>query len=128
MTNYFDRELGRFLSRLGQAGILDNTVVVIASDHTKNLVSNDDRPTADTTDRCLFMALNTGVTARIGRHVGQIVVFPTSLDIMGRLGDARWTGLGRSMFGQPAPEPVGSSATTDLIIRGDYFRGSSAVK
>ena len=127
MTNYFDRELGRFLSRLRQAGILDNTVVVIASDHTKNLVSNDDRPTAGTTDRCLFMALNTGVTARIDRHVGQIDVFPTILDIMGRLGDARWTGLGRSMFGQPAEEPVSSTAVTDLIIRGDYFRGSSAV-
>ncbi len=96
VTNYFDAELGKFLEALKQRGVYDETMFVIASDHciAVNGMTDEERQGR----RIVFVAANTGVTEQIDRVVGQVDVFPTVLDLMGRYEDASWTGVGLSMF------------------------------
>ena len=107
MRNYletaavFDHELGVFLDRLKAEGLYDNTVIVIASDHTERV---DDapqgRPSLDREgNNCVLIALNTGHGQRLDRVAGQIDVFPTILDLMGANAYA-WKGLGHSLLRQ----------------------------
>lgn len=135
MTHYFDACLGRFLKGLGREGLLKNSVVVLASDHHKEI--RDAAPEGKP-DPIVFMALNTGVTKRIEGPVGQVDVFPTVLDIMGVEGG--WRGLGTSMLDSTNCSAVdrygnlyGSSGAerdslkiqawdiSDLMVRGNYF-------
>ena len=135
MTHYFDACLGRFLKGLEEAGLLENSVVVIVSDHHKKMRATDseDKPMP-----IVFIALNTGITKRIEGPVGQIDVFPTVLDIMGV--EDGWRGLGTTMLDSTNCSAVdrygnlyGSSGSerdslktkawdiSDLMIRGNYF-------
>ena len=76
--NEFDKQLGIFLDRLKKSGTYDNSVIVLASDHhTVNPENNKDYSIA-------FIALNTGKTLQIKKPVGQVDVYPTVLEIMGR--------------------------------------------
>ena len=141
--NYFDTQLGLFIETLRRKGIYDNTVLVIVSDHTQKsaLVENQGSPHSPGS-RMAFIAVNTGVTERIERTVGQIDIFPTILDIMGAGTPALgYRGLGGSIFSprlDSAMAPDGSVEgnasspliprqreaweISDLILRGDYFR------
>lgn len=110
-----------------------NTLFIIASDHSQNL-TNEKGGDA----KALFMAVNTGRTARISRTVGQVNLFPATLDIFGR--DAAYGGLAPSAFnpavdgtidsygnvyGNPTPATLDTLQKaykiSDLIIRSDYF-------
>ena len=102
-TTLFDHELGLFLDQLKAEGLYDNTVIVIASDHTERV---DDapqgRPSLDREgNNCVLIALNTGHGGHIEGVTGQIDVFPTLLDLMGANAYA-WKGLGHSLL-RPAP-------------------------
>lgn len=138
ITHYFDNELGKFIQQLKDCRKYDNTIIVIASDHHCHALDdifdvNDIRP-------IVFIALNTGISERIERTVGQIDVFPTIVDMMGRGNTAQWRGLGISMldrslnsavdqFGDVHGEAPDADITrqkeawliSDLIIRGNYF-------
>lgn len=129
VCNHFDMYLSEFLKSLPK-----NTIVVIASDHSQSVASGN-----DTSPAALLMAVNTGHTERITRMVGQVNLFPATLDILGVGGGYR--GIAPSAFN---PEVNGtrdsygnihgtpSAATldtldrayriSDLILRGDYFR------
>lgn len=139
----FDRELGRFIQGLKDAGLYDCSLLFIVSDHAQTI----DRATAHFNNEghekefAVFIAANTGLSRRIAHPAGQVDVFPTLLDICGRLARASWRGLGRSMLnpalsGATAPDGTGfgslSSAEAqrqadayrlcDLIIRSNYFK------
>lgn len=126
-----DRAIGDFL-----AALPSNTVVFIASDHHQDIASQS---AGDT--RAFFMALNTGITERVSRTVGQVNLFPAALDILGLAGDYR--GMAPSAFdgrvdgavdsygnnyGRLSQEMIDTLALayrlSDLIIRGDYFRAN----
>jgi phosphoglycerol transferase MdoB-like AlkP superfamily enzyme len=95
VTHYFDEELGKFLAHLKQRGIYEDTMIVIASDHNvlvEGMAEEQNRR------RIVFVAANTGVTAQIGKVVGQVDVFPTVLELMGVDADTTWSGVGLSMF------------------------------
>lgn len=87
------------------------------------------------------MAVNTGITERVSRTVGQVNLFPAALDILGLAGDYR--GMAPSAFdgtvdgavdsygnnyGRLSQEMIDTLALayrlSDLIIRGDYFRAN----
>lgn len=94
MLNYFDHELGLFIDRLKSVGIYDDTMIVIASDHSQQLATNDpDSPTP----MALIIA-NCGITQKIDRTVGQVDIFPTILNITGNVGPKNYRGVGTSIL------------------------------
>ncbi len=128
MCNHTDMYIKEFVESLPE-----NTILFIASDHSQKLTSGKgDEPMA------LFMAVNTGRTAHISRVVGQVNLFPATLDILGR--SNYYGGLALSAFnpsvdgtmdsygkiyGNPSQLALDSLRRayeiSDLIIRSDYF-------
>ncbi len=115
---FFDRQLGAFIDRLKHDGTYDNTVLVIASDHS-DFVDDDPQGRASISKRgieCMFVVLNSGLKGqRISGPVAQVDLYPTLLDIMGA-NTYWWKGLGHSLLrnnvtsATPAPgETVGNS-------------------
>lgn len=96
---YFDRHLGVFLKKLSSSGILKNSVVAIASDHTE-LVDDDPigRPALSARGNdCTLIIMGAKKGKHISSVVGQIDVYPTLLDVMGR-NNYPWKGLGYSLL------------------------------
>lgn len=140
MVNYFDTALGEFIGNLRKAGLYDDTVLVIVSDHSQEFSLGDTG--LDQTDvRMAFIAANTGVTESISRTGGQIDVFPTILQIMHACASGGWTGAGTSLLnpdlssafipqkgfigisGDPLKERQEKAyAISENILRGDYFK------
>lgn len=133
-ANYFDHCLAKFVSDLKEAGLYDDTVIVIVSDHSLNLVDSRRR----LSDNIVFLATNTGVTEHITRVSGQVDIYPTVREIMGFAGD--YNGLGHSILDpqlnstvSPDGEVFGDSGSpyvaqqrrawdiSELILRGNYF-------
>lgn len=90
----FDRQLSHFLDRLKAEGLYDESVIVIASDHDARGVD-----VAKMGSDIVFIVLNAGLDIRSDAVIGQIDVFPTLLQIMGRT-DYRWPGAGRGLVGR----------------------------
>lgn len=97
---FFDRQLGVFIENLKRGGTYDNTILVIASDHS-DFVDDDPHGRASISKKgieCLFVILNSGLPGRrIDGPVGQIDLYPTLLDLMGA-NNYRWKGLGYSLL------------------------------
>lgn len=136
----FDTELGKFLNRLADSGLLEHTVVVLASDHDQFTSVTEQEQESTAAQPIAFIALNTGLTRHISHTVGQIDVFPTVLAIMG-VESAGWNGLGYNMLeGMPASvvdrfgnlrghatEDVEARQRrawqlSDTLVRSDFFR------
>jgi phosphoglycerol transferase MdoB-like AlkP superfamily enzyme len=94
MTYRFDYELGKFIHFLKEQGLYDNSVIVIVSDHAPH--SYADQPTFS--KAIPFIVLNSGIHYESNVLAGQIDVYPTILDIMGKLDDSPWPGFGHSLF------------------------------
>lgn len=127
MCRQTDRYIGDFLRSLP-----GNTIVFIASDHHQSVGSVKD-------PRAFFMAVNTGRTEHISRTVGQVNLFPATLEILGKGGN--YGGMAPSAFnpcvdgtmdsygnvyGNPSREALDTLSRayrlSDMIIRGDFFR------
>lgn len=96
---FFDRQLGEFVDRLKRDGAYDNTVLVIASDHSDFVdTSPEGRPSISQRGiETLFVIVNSGLPGRhIQGPVGQVDLYPTILDIMGA-NAYWWKGLGYSL-------------------------------
>ncbi len=120
VTASFDKALGGFIADLKAAGLYDNSIIVIVSDHTERV--DDDphgRPSLSPEgDDCVFVALNTGHGRRVNEIMGQIDVYPTILDLMGA-NHYRWKGLGRSVM----RGGVGAAAITPEVVKGKAGAG-----
>lgn len=94
MCNVADSAIGEFINKLKEKNIYDNTIIVLASDHALTIGKKaQEQP-------IVFMALNTGMHREVKEAIGQVDIFPTILDIMGRH-DAPWRGMGYSIFDHP---------------------------
>lgn len=121
MTAYFDAELARFIDGLKAIGVWDDTILVLASDHSQNIAVDASERAGDDTMPILFMAVNTGVTRTVEHTVYQTDVFPTLLDIAGVTG-APYRGVGVSMRRpgvRDAARIPAEDRISDLILRGD---------
>ncbi len=88
----------QLVERLESEGLLDNTVVVILSDHLTMRVPVWDQLTALDRDNTLIMLGDAIPPQRIRRDATMLDVFPTLLDALGfRLKEQR-AGLGTSLF------------------------------
>lgn len=139
-VHYFDACLGTFIQGLHNARVADNSVVVLASDHSQIVSNRDLDPDNETSQPIVFMALNTGVTESVSGPVSQSDVYPTVLQIMDKLPADGYRGLGMSildarntsardgrgqMYGQSAAPldklKTDAFAVSDLMIRSDWF-------
>lgn len=114
-VRYADAAIGRLIDGLRSRGLLDNTLLVIASDHHMNMDSGlkPARP-------IVFIAANCGHTDQIREPVHQVDVFPTLLDLLGV--QSAWRGVGHSMLGPRRGDSDPRQATvSDSILRSDYF-------
>ena len=138
-THYFDQQLGIFLESLKQSGLYDNSVIVIASDHSEPV---DDDPAgrpalSKNGNECVFIVINGAHGKHIGGPVGQIDIYPTLLDVMG-LNDYPWKGLGHSLLrhavtsaAESIDDTFGTSpllkqqqqawTVSDILIRGNWY-------
>lgn len=120
---FFDRQLGAFIQRIKESGVYDNTVLVIASDHS-DFVDNEEngRPSISKKGiECMFVILNSKLPGRrINGPVGQIDLYPTLLDIMGA-NSYWWKGLGHSLLRNdvksavPAPGETAGDKSSKLL-------------
>ncbi|MFG6668117.1 sulfatase-like hydrolase/transferase [Halomonas sp. HNIBRBA4712] len=87
------------IERLEAEGLLDNTLVVLQSDHLTMRVSVWDQLTALDRDNTLIMLGDGLEPQRIRRNATMLDVFPTILEAMGIPLDDHRAGLGVSLFG-----------------------------
>lgn len=122
-TAVFDSQLASFLEWLHSAGLYDNSLIVITGDHTPHRMVGEDFATRPVP----LIILNSGIGVKSSLPAGQIDIYPTILDLMGRLENASWRGLGNSLLRQRAipSDPLRpDSALTALsrkIILGNPF-------
>ena len=118
----FDESLGEFLTALKSAGLYDNSVIAIVSDHNGDI----SLPGSVRRDDAIMLAiLNSGIDAKIECEVAQIDVYPTILDVMGVSGIYHWPGMGRSLLRDYGSEERDMSHLWNIsenIIASDYFR------
>lgn len=141
MVNYFDSRLGQFLEGLKEAGIYDDTLIFIVSDHSHELATGDKHFSKEEVPM-VMIAVNSGLTGPIDKTAGEIDVFPTLLNLVGKTGPEGWRGAGRTMLAPgsggvllPSGEIIGECDSTDIsrlrearevseiILRTDYFAG-----
>lgn len=89
--HYFDECLASFIDGLKQRNLYDNSLIVIASDHTAWI---DDK----TDERIVLSILNSGETKCITHPIGQVDVYPTILQVMDRYDAYSYTGMGLSVL------------------------------
>ena len=139
-THYFDNQLGIFLESLKQSGLYDNSVIVIASDHSETVDDNPKgRPSLSKNgNECVFIVINASEGKQLSGPIGQIDIYPTLLDVMG-LNDYSWKGLGHSLMrndvhsaAETEDDTFGTSPmlksqkeawnVSDILIRGDIIK------
>ncbi|MDE6270613.1 MAG: LTA synthase family protein, partial [Muribaculaceae bacterium] len=115
--HYLDQSIGALIDGLRKRGILDNTIIVVASDHHMNMNGSlaPNRPIA-------FIAANCGRTQRVDR-ADQADVFPTLCAMLGL--KRPWRGVGRDMLDtESGYSDNGRSrrSLSDSLLRSDYFK------
>lgn len=132
VTHGFDKYLGHFLRKLPK-----NTIVFIASDHGVGLNNYNNETNGGIP--IVFMALNTSRTEHISRKVGQVNLYPATLELLG-IYSPTYHGIAPSAFdpkvdgtlnsyGEVIGHPTATALDSirrayhisDLIIRGNYF-------
>lgn len=124
MTAYFDEELQKFVTKLKERDLYDNTILILASDHSQNLAEAGAEHLDDIEIPIVFLATNTGMSKHIAIKNAQVDVFPTILEITGQSPATDYRGIGYSML-----DSINNSLDrineiqniSDLILQGNYF-------
>ncbi|MEI6127443.1 MAG: sulfatase-like hydrolase/transferase, partial [Pseudomonadota bacterium] len=130
--NYLDNYINSLCSQLRSLGILDNTIVIITSDHGDNLGENNKMAHVfSVDDRLLHVPLIIRYPKSVpaGTRVTSIVqttqIFPTILDMLGITWEGRKTLQGESLF---QPPPATKSLSSFGIAELDtYYDGIQAI-
>lgn len=96
--NYMDRHLGKLIESLKAQGKYDETLIVIAGDHTP---FKNDLPETMYDDKVAFMILNSPRTDIVKSDFTQLDLFPTILYLMNLKAAYKgmdYTGFGYNMF------------------------------
>jgi choline-sulfatase len=123
-----DDLVGRVVSALHDAGMLDTTLVIVTSDHGEALGEHGEDVHGyfvyESTLRVPLIARGPGVASgtRIGTVARTVDLFPTVLELM-RLGDGQSTGSGRSLAAafhgeRLADEPAFAESLVPLLHYG----------
>lgn len=153
MAHYTDSQLHTIVDYLKSRPDYDDTLILITGDHEGLGVLREESRMASKEASALvssgqftpLIMLNSPVTGRIDKVVGQVDIYPTLLNLLG-LDDYEWKGLGCSILSPVHPgiaissmtlEMAGDSTSirpeivrslnrgrrvSDAIIRNDYFK------
>ena len=119
-VRYMDEQFGRVLEELRTSGRMDNTVVVIVSDHGQGLSDHDWRGHRILYQEQIHVPLLISVpgmeqVARVSDLVGTPDILPTLLEILELPAPAGMTGVSFVGLMQGRAEPVGRVAFADQI-------------
>lgn len=120
--NYMDHHLGRFIGRLEADSLLEQSAIVVVSDHTAPDRFDSKRPWP-----LPMIICSKGIEhSEIHGETEQIDVYPTLLHLMGA-GNRPYVGLGHSVldmdstFVKSTNEKSHAQRVSDLILHGDYW-------
>lgn len=122
---YTDRQIGRFLQKLSDNGLYENSVIVIASDHEAHTENLNIDENYSGNKRLPLYIINSGMDLDkcwYGK-MNQMDLFPTLLDIFGI--NSEWRGLGCSIIDSASYKNRLCEEThqvSEKIIDSDYFR------
>ena len=100
ITQYVDHCIQEFITSLRDAGLYDNSIIVIVGDHDSIISRNlyEGRPERSLEDRFIpLFILNAPLKAETDKVIAQSDIYPSLLDLMG-LADYPFPGLGESVF------------------------------
>ena len=146
ITQFVDRSIGRFIEALREAGLYDESIVVIVGDHDSTITRNryEGRTERTLEDRYIpLFVLNAPLKTETGKVIAQSDIYPSLLDLMGAA-DYPFHGLGESVFrhqsdcaadfdGEWAGGNTDDSVrrrrleawrVSDILLRSDHFAGS----
>lgn len=122
VANYTDHAIGEFVTAIRAMDKFKNTMIVVTGDHEGfglNRKPLYDDPVGhdiiSPNQFTPFLVLNSPVTMRYEKVMGQVDMYPTLLDLLG-LDDYPWRGLGQSIL---SPDKKGFAITPQLEIIGD---------
>lgn len=98
----FDRKLGRLFDGLEERGVLDDTIVILTSDHGEEFFEHGQALHGQHFDECLHIPLFVRMPGKrfdepTSELAGVVDLMPTILDLAGLLGDAPDQLQGRSL-------------------------------
>lgn len=122
--NYIQRALATdlalkdFFEYLNDKGILQKSIVVIASDHEPYEYELNETFSPN----IVMMIVNSGFRGHTDAKARQIDLYPTLLDIFNRR-DYKWPGAGRSLLRNPyqPDDTERGRKVSDIMITGKYF-------
>ena len=117
--HYTDRQIERYFEHLKQTGLYDNSLIVIAADHS---VHNTDFGGVSKDIPLYLVNVPKEIQARMWHgECNQIDVYFTLLDLFGIESD--WYGLGQSLISPDYSNHIDERKwdVSEWIIRGDYF-------
>lgn len=146
ITQFVDRSIERFIEALREAGLYDESIVVIVGAHDSTITRNryEGRAKRTLEDRYIpLFVLNAPLKTETGKVIAQSDIYPSLLDLMGAA-DYPFHGLGESVFrhqsdcaadfdGEWAGGNTDDSVrqrrleawrVSDILLRSDHFAGS----
>mgnify|MGYP003571265570 CR=1 FL=1 len=117
--HYTDRQIERYFEHLKQTGLYDNSLIVIAADHS---VHNTDFGGVSKNIPLYLVNVPKEIQARMWHgECNQIDVYFTLLDLLGIESD--WYGLGQSLLSPDYSNDIDERKwdVSEWIIRDDYF-------
>lgn len=126
-VHFCDDAIGKFIQKLKQMGIYENSIIAIVSDHNevdKNQVEGRKKALPEDQETVMII-LNTPQKKQYDVPIDQIDVYPTLLDLMGG-NRYDWKGLGYSIFRKKdvtrLPLKEEREKISNLMITKGYFR------
>ncbi len=120
MANYTDYAIGQFIEYLKSQDRYKDTMIIITGDHEGLADSRESLCQSEAGRKMVskeqfipFIVLNSPVSLRYEKVMGQVDIYPTLLDLMG-LTESKWRGLGVSIF-HPEKAPYAINATMQII-------------
>ena len=122
-----DAQIGRYIDYLENRNLIDNTIIIVASDHQAH-ETYIRMPAEEVNDYELPFYIIGGAVNLDNAYYGkanQIDVFSTLLDLF--CIDSEWKGLGRSLLNKTTYQDVNTEHVkniSNLIIRSNWFESS----
>ena len=122
--HYMDGQIGRYIDFLEKQNLLDNTIIIVASDHQAHETYLK-MPSDKVNDYHLPFYIIGGEMNLENSYYGtanQIDIFTTLLDLFSV--ESEWKGLGRSLLNAETYEDVNTEKVkeiSNLIIRSNWF-------
>lgn len=114
--NYTDFYLGKFIDFLKTEKIYDNTMIIIASDHSEPMNINEFKNNKSLP----LLITNTDYNKIAKDSINQIDLYPTVLYLTNATND-KYNGLGNVIFNKRQSKQKDLQHISDLIIESDFF-------